>query len=79
MRCSATLGNNVGVEFNPSGTEKIRAATAKHIGKLVAILLDGQVVMTAKVREPIADSAVISGDLSRIEAEKIVKGITTVR
>jgi nitrogen fixation protein FixH len=70
---------NVGVEFNPSGTEKIRAATARHIGKLVAILLDGQVVMTAIVREPIAESAVISGDLSRTEAEKIVKGITTIR
>jgi hypothetical protein len=70
---------NVGVEFNPSGTEKIRAATARHIGKPVAILLDGQVVMTAIVREPIAESAVISGDLSRTEAEKIVKGITTIR
>jgi len=70
---------NVGVEFNPSGTEKIRAATARHIGKPVAILLDGQVVMIAIVREPIAESAVISGDLSRTEAEKIVKGITAIR
>lgn len=67
---------NVGVEFNPSGTEKIRTATARHLGKPVAILLDGQVVMTAKVREPIAESAVISGDLSKTEAEKIAKGIT---
>ncbi|MGO9087210.1 MAG: SecDF P1 head subdomain-containing protein [Candidatus Sulfotelmatobacter sp.] len=69
---------NVGVEFNPSGIEKIRAATAGHIGKPVAILLDGQVVTTAVVREPITESAVISG-LSRAEAEKIVKGITTIR
>jgi preprotein translocase subunit SecD len=70
---------NVGVEINPSGTEKIRTATAGHIGKPVAILLDGQVVLTATVREPIAGSAVISGDLSRTEAEKIVKGITPIR
>lgn len=67
---------NVGVEFNPSGSDKILAATASHIGKPVAILLDGQVVMTAVVWKPIAKSAVISGDLSRAEAEKIVKGIT---
>jgi len=67
---------NVGVEFNPSGAEKIRAATAGHVGKPVAILLDGQVVMTPVVREPIGNSAVISDDLSRTEAEKIVKGIT---
>ena len=70
---------NVGVEFNPAGTEKIRAATASHIGKPVAILLDGQVVMTAVVREPISESAVISGDLSKTEAARIVKGITITR
>jgi hypothetical protein len=70
---------DVGVEFNPSGTEKIRAATARHIGRPVAILLDGQVVMTATVRAPIAESAEISGHLSRTEADKIVKGITATR
>jgi preprotein translocase subunit SecD len=70
---------NVGVEFNRSGTQKIGAATAKHIGKPVAILLDGQVVMTPTVRAPIGDSAVISDDLSKAEAEKIVKGITNIR
>jgi preprotein translocase subunit SecD len=70
---------NIGIEFNPAGAEKIHAATAKHIGKPVAILLDGQVIMTATVREPIIQSAVISGDHSKAEAEKIVKGITTIR
>jgi hypothetical protein len=70
---------NVGVEFNPAGAEKIRAATAGHIGRPVAILLDGQVVMTATVRAPIAESAEISGHLSKTEAEKIVKGITMIR
>lgn len=70
---------NVGVDFNPPGTEKIRAATARHLGKPVAILLDGQVVMAPTVRAAIGKSAVISGDLSKTEAEKIVKGITTIR
>lgn len=70
---------NVGVEFNPSGAEKIRAATAGHVGRPVAILLDGKVVMAATVREPIAESAVISGNLSKAEAEKIASGITPVR
>jgi hypothetical protein len=70
---------SVGVEFSPSGTEKIRAATAGHIGKPVAILLDGQVIMAPTVRDPIAESAVISGDLSKTEAEKIAKGITAIR
>ncbi|HTW60140.1 MAG TPA: hypothetical protein VMD99_18600 [Terriglobales bacterium] len=70
---------SVGVEFNPSGTEKIGAATARHIGKPVAVLLDGQVVMAPIIRAQIGESAVITGDFSRTEAEKIVKGITTTR
>jgi len=70
---------SVGVEFNPSGTEKIGAATATHIGKPVAILLDGQVVMAPMVRAQIGESAVITGDFSRTEAEKIVKGISSTR
>lgn len=68
----------VGVEFNPSGTEKIRAATARHIDKPVAILLDGQIVMAPTIRTAIGKSAVISGDLSKTEAKRIVKGITTI-
>ena len=36
---------SVGIEFKPSGAEKMRAATGNHIGKLLAILLDGQVVV----------------------------------
>ena len=36
---------SIDVEFNASGAEKMRAATGNHIGKPVAILLDGQVVM----------------------------------
>lgn len=70
---------NVEVEFNSHGAEKVRAATQRHIGRPVAILLDGQVILTAIVREPIASSAVVSGNLSRSDAEKIVRGITIGR
>lgn len=67
----------VSVEFNASGTEKIRIATRNHIGKPVAILLDGQVVMAPVLRSPIAASAVITGNFTRNAAEKMVKGIET--
>ena len=65
----------VGVEFNASGAEKMRAATGNHIGKLVAILLDGEVVMAPVLRSPIGASAVITGNFTRTQAEKIVNGI----
>lgn len=66
---------SISVEFNASGTEKIRAATGSHIGKPVAILLDGQVVMTPVVRVPIGASAVITGNFTKAEAERIVSGV----
>ena len=53
----------------------MRQATAEHIGRPVAILIDGTVVMAPIVRSPIGDSAVISGQFTREEAERIAAGI----
>ena len=65
----------VAIEFNSSGAEKMRAATANHIGKPIAILLDGQVVMAPVLRTLIGASARITGNFTRAQAERIVKGI----
>jgi antitoxin (DNA-binding transcriptional repressor) of toxin-antitoxin stability system len=66
---------SVGIEFKASGAEKMRAATEDHIGKLLAILLDGQVVMAPVLRSPISSSARITGNFTRSQAERIVNGI----
>jgi hypothetical protein len=65
----------VDVEFNASGAEKMRAATENHIGKHMAILLDGQVVATPVLRTPIGASARITGNFTRSQAERIANGI----
>jgi len=65
----------VGVEFNASGAEKMDAATKNQIGKPVAILLDGQVVVAPVLRDPIGASAVITGNFTKANAERIVNGI----
>jgi preprotein translocase subunit SecD len=66
---------SVGIEFKASGAEKMRAATGSHIGKLLAILLDGHVVMAPVLRSPIGASARITGNFTRPQAERIVNGI----
>ncbi len=66
---------SVGIEFNASGAEKMRAATASHIGKPVAILLDGQVVMAPVVRASLGAAAEITGNFTKVQAERIVEGI----
>lgn len=65
----------VGLEFNASGAEKMRQATMNHIGKPVAILIDGQVVVAPTLRSVIGASAVVNGTYTRTQAERIVNGI----
>lgn len=66
---------NVAIEFTPDGTKNMTAATAGHIGRPLVILLDDQVVMAPMLRSAIGSSAVITGDFSRAEAERIANGI----
>lgn len=65
----------VGVGFSQAGAQKIRRATANHIGRPIAILIDGAVVAVPVLRAPISESAVISGGFTRAEAERIADGI----
>jgi preprotein translocase subunit SecD len=66
---------NIGIQLNEAGAEKMRQATANHLGKPIALLIDGEVVMAPVLRSAIGESALITGDYSRAEAERIVNGI----
>lgn len=72
---AGTSQYGVSIEFNASGAEKMRIATGDHMGKPVAILLDGQVVVAPTLRSPIGASAVIDGNYTKAQAERIVRGI----
>lgn len=65
----------VELKFYGSGTEKMRKASGNHIGKPVAIIIDGRVVVAPVVRSPIGDSALVTGHFTKAEAERIVHGI----
>lgn len=66
---------DVDIEFKTSGATRMRAATASHIGRPVAFLIDGQVIMAPVVVAPIGSYAEITGNFTKREAERIVKGI----
>ena len=52
---------NVSVTFNAGGAAKMLRASQNHIGRPLAILLDGEVVMAPVVRSAVSTSAMISG------------------
>jgi preprotein translocase subunit SecD len=66
---------DVTVTFNADGAAKMLRASQSHIGRPLAILVDGEVVIAPVVRSRITASAVISGNYTRAEAERIVAGI----
>jgi preprotein translocase subunit SecD len=65
----------VAVTFNTSGADKVGQATARHVGELIAMPIDGDVISAPRLRSPISTSAVISGDYTKPEAERIANGM----
>ena len=65
----------VDVTFTPSGAEKILRAMRDHVGKPVAMLVDGQVVASPSLKSAIHSSAFINGNFTRSEAERIANGM----
>jgi len=65
----------IDVRLNAAGAEKMRQATANHLGKPVAILIDGDVVAVPTLKSPIGAAAVISGDFTRADAQRIAAGM----
>ena len=68
---------NIAVEFLEAGAERMRQATSAHVGRPVAVLIDGKVDIAPIVRSAISNSATITGDYSQAEAERIAEGIGT--
>jgi hypothetical protein len=66
---------NVEVLFTAEGAQKIGRATANHIGRPIALLIDGSVVNAPTVRSAIGSSAVINGNFTQAEAEFMAAGI----
>jgi preprotein translocase subunit SecD len=66
---------NVAVAFNSGGAARMARATASHVGKPVAILINGRVVAALTVRAQISDQAVISGDFDNGQASAIAAGL----
>lgn len=65
----------VNVELTSAGAERMRQATSAHLGRPVAIVVDGRVTMAPIVRTPIDALGVISGRFSKREAERVAEGI----
>ena len=65
----------VEVTFTAQAANRLRTATQSHVGKPVAIVVDGRVVAAPVLRDPLEGSAMISG-LTPDEAEALARSLS---
>ena len=66
-------GNTFGVAvtFNSAAAGRMASATAAHLGKPIAIILDGRIIAAPIVRAPVSDSAMLTGITAAVARELI--------
>ena len=65
----------VAVTLTPQGAEKMTYATSRHVGRPLAIILDGDIVAVQTIRQALGSEVAISGDYSQADAARIVAGL----
>jgi hypothetical protein len=68
-------GFGVAVTFTTAGAAKMARATASHLNAPLALLVDDQVIAAPTLRSPISESAIVSGNFTKPEAERIAEGM----
>lgn len=75
----ATMGNNgqpaISLHFTPAGSKKLKQATAANLGERLAIVVHGTTISAPKIISVIATDAMVTGQFSQEEAEKIAEAI----
>jgi hypothetical protein len=65
----------ISIAFTEEGAKTLADVSEKHIGKRLAILVDGDVISAPTLREKISKNALITGNFSKSEAVRIVKAL----
>ena len=64
------------IVLTKEGQKKLAKLTEEHVDKPLAILVDGKVIAAPVVRDKVpGEKAIITGNFTKEEAEKIAKGI----
>ena len=78
MRTESNEQFSIGLTFGSEAAARVAKATTAHVGKPIAIIIDGQVSSAPVVTGPISDRAMISGAFTQKEAEDLVKPFVAI-
>ena len=65
----------VGMRLDKAGAELFAALTGDHVGRRLAILLDGKLVHAPRIMQPVSEATVISGRFTDKEIREIVAAL----
>jgi preprotein translocase subunit SecD len=71
----STGRHEVAIRLTDDGALKLNSATARHVGRPVAIILDGGVIADLTVRSALGAELIFSGNFTQAEAARIVDGL----
>ena len=66
---------NISLRFTPEGAEKMQRMTGEHIGEHLQLLIDGEVVIAPLIRSAISSEALLTGNYTSRECERIIDGL----
>lgn len=66
---------NISLKFTPEGAEKMQRMTGEHIGEHLQLLIDGEVVIAPLIRSAISSDALLTGNYTSRECERIIDGL----
>jgi preprotein translocase subunit SecD len=72
---AAQTGFGVEIELTAAGAARMRSVTSAHVGRLLAIVLDGSVRAAPRITSTIEHVGMISGDYTREEAQRLADGL----
>ena len=75
---SLTEGQYVlNVDVTVASAERVRLFSERNVGRTLAFLVDGQVLLTPTIRDPITGNGFLIGAFERAQAERLADAINT--
>jgi hypothetical protein len=69
----------IGMDFTDAGSQNLWTATSMNVGKRLAIVLDGQIIVAPRINAAIRQKAVITGDFDDDDLLRFFKAIVLHR
>jgi preprotein translocase subunit SecD len=75
---SLTEGQYVlNVDVTPESAKRVQAFSTQNVGRSLAFLVDGRVLRTPKINDPITGNGFLLGSFERADAERLADAINT--